>query len=108
MSTPPTHFPVPGTPVGDRRSPERRSAERRLQERAELLRTAAGAAIAICGGVAALFFAFAALGAINAGNAIAATVVACALGAVWVGGLVHRTRHADRRINRRDRERRGF
>jgi dsRNA-specific ribonuclease len=99
--------------VADRRAPERRSYERRAEDRAEFMRVAAAAAMAICGGLAVLFLFFWALGAINVKDAVAATVVAAILAAVWLAGLLYRRRHIEQdlvaqRVSKQDRERRGF
>ena len=103
----------PPGPVADRRAPERRSYQRRAEDRAEFIRVAASAAMAICGGLAILFVFFWALGAIDVKNAVAATVVAVVLAAVWLAGLVYRRRSLDvdleaQRTAKHDRERRGF
>jgi uncharacterized membrane protein YfcA len=96
-------------PVTDRRSPERRTYERRGEGSTQVARTAAAAAMAICGGLALLFVFFWALGAIDVGDAVAATVVAVALAGVWAGGFLYRRRREEsREVLRRDRERRGF
>ena len=103
----------PPGPVADRRAPERRSYRRRAEDRAEFVRVAASAAMAICGGLAILFVFFWALGAIDVKNAVAATVVAIVLAAVWLAGLLYRRRSLDEDIDaqrtaKHDRERRGF
>jgi hypothetical protein len=103
----------PPGPVADRRAPERRSYDRRAEDRAEFIRVAASAAMAICGGLAILFVFFWALGAIDVTNAVAATVVAVVLAAVWLAGLLYRRRSLDvdedaQRTAKHDRERRGF
>lgn len=103
----------PPGPVADRRAPERRSYDRRAEDRAEFIRVAASAAMAICGGLAILFVFFWALGAIDVKNAVAATVVAVVLAAVWLTGLLYRRRSLDvdedvQRTAKHNRERRGF
>lgn len=109
MATQPPRFPVPApSGIADRRAPERRVRAAAPVDRSELIRNGVGAAIAVCGGLAVLFVFFTALGAIDVGNAIAATAVACAFAAVWAGAFVYRNRHRDDRITRHDRERRGF
>ena len=99
----------PLPPVADRRAPERRSSfERPDEERTDYARTAAAAAMSFCGGLAILFVFFWALGAINVGNAVAATIVALVLALVWLAGVLHRRGQEEPLIIRRDRERRGF
>ena len=95
-------------PVADRRSPERRSFERRAEDRAQFVRTAAAAAMAICGGLFVLFVFFWALGAIDVKDAVAATVCAVVLALVWLSGFLYRRRHLAGDVVQRDRERRGF
>ena len=96
-------------PVADRRAPERRAYDRRVEDRTQFMRTAMAAALAVCGGLAVLFLFFWALGAIDARDAVAATVAAAVLAAVWLGGYLFRRRtEAARVVSQRDRERRGF
>jgi hypothetical protein len=106
-------IPPPPPPVADRRAPERREYGRRAEDRADFVRVAASAAMAICGGLALLFVFFWALGAINIGNAVGATVVAVILAVIWVAGIVYRRRSMEadvlaQRVAKQDRERRGF
>ena len=94
-----------------RRTPDRRQLERRVEDRSRYLRTAAAAAVAICGGLAIVYLFFAAFGAIDLEEALAATVVAIVMGLVWLGGYFVRHRQADRALGqyeRLNRERRGF
>ena len=98
----------PPPPVADRRSPERRSYDRRIEDRTRVARTAAAAAMAICGGLVVLFLFFWALGAIDVKDAVAATVVTVVLASVWLSGLVYRRRHEEPPTIRHERERRGF
>jgi hypothetical protein len=105
--------PPPPPPVADRRAPERRAYSRRAEDRAQFVRVAAQAAMAICGGLAVLFVFFWALGAIDVGDAVGATVVAVILAAIWVAGFIYRRRQVEadlvaRRLVKQDRERRGF
>jgi anti-sigma-K factor RskA len=100
--------PPPPPPVADRRSPERRSYDRRAEDRAQITRTAAAAAMAICGGLFVLFVFFWALGAIDVKDAVAATAVAVVLALVWLGGFLYRRNQEEPLLIRRDRERRGF
>jgi hypothetical protein len=99
----------PLPPVADRRAPERRSSDERPdEERTDYARTAAAAAMSFCGGLAILFVFFWALGGINVGNAVAATVVAVVLALIWLAGALHRRGQEEPLLIRRDRERRGF
>ena len=95
-----------------RRIPDRRQSERRAEDRSRYLRTAAAAAIAICGGLSVVYLFVAAFGAIDMEEALGATVVAIVMGLVWVGGYFVRHRQAagpEARITtRREQERRGF
>src|SRR3954468_19353981 len=104
---PPRYEPLPAA-VADRRAPERRSYERSADDRAQLLRTAAAAAMGICGGLFILFVFFWGLGAIDVTDAVAATTVAVALALVWLAGFLYRRRQEEPPLLRRDRERRGF
>lgn len=110
---PPQAVPPTPSPVADRRSPERRAYQRRAEDRAQFMRVAAAAAMAICGGLAVLFVFFWALGAINVKDAVAATVVAVILAAIWLAGFLYRRRQVEadlvaQRVSKQDRERRGF
>jgi Flp pilus assembly protein TadB len=102
QAAPPPH-------VADRRAPERRSFDRpEEEEHTDVGRTAAAAAMALCGGLFVLFVFFWALGAIDVTDAVAATVVAVVLALVWAAGFVYRRRQEESLLIRRDRERRGF
>jgi polyferredoxin len=94
-----------------RRIPDRRQSERRTEDQSRYLRTAAAAAIAICGGLSIVYMFFAAIGAVNLKNALAATITAIVLALVWFAGYYIRHRAAAGRsssIQPLDRERRGF
>ena len=92
-----------------RRIPDRRQTERRSEDQSRFLRTAAAAAVAISGGLVVIYLFFGAIGAVDFGEAAAATVVALVMGAVWVGGYWYRHRTLDPRApSTFDRERRGF
>ena len=95
-----------------RRIPDRRQGERREADRSFYLRTAAAAAVAICGGLAIVYLFFAAFGAIDIEDAAAATTIAVVMGLVWLGGYFLRHRQlaggAQRANDKSDRERRGF
>jgi hypothetical protein len=113
MATQPPQFdPATAPPqlpaVPDRRAPERRSYERSAEDRTRLARTAAAAAMGICGGLFLLFVFFWALGAIDVKYAVAATIVAVVLALVWLTGFLYRRRQEEPPLLRRDRERRGF
>ena len=95
-------------PVADRRAPERRARERAPEEPTQLARTAAAAAIGICGGLAIVFLFFWVLGAIDVKDAVAATIVAVVLAGVWLAGFLYRRRQEEPPMIRHDRERRGF
>ena len=100
-----------GPPVFEerRRVPDRRQAERRAEDRSRYLRTAAAAAVGVCGGLAMVYLFVAALGAIDVEEALGATAVAVVMGLVWVGGYLARHRQASTAAaDRLDRERRGF
>ena len=88
--------------------PERRAYTRRLEDHGDLLRTVVSLLVAVCGGLAVLFLFFAAMGAVDLGDAIAATVIAIVLGLVWFAGFYYRQRTGAGRVQWRDRERRGF
>lgn len=91
---------------------ERRAYMRREEDRdhSHLVRLVVSALLAICGALAALFLFFALMGAIDIGDAVVATVVAIVFGIVWFAGFWyrHRTADASGRMQRHDRERRGF
>jgi high-affinity Fe2+/Pb2+ permease len=72
------------------------------------LRTTLAVLIAICGGLAVLYLFFMLIGTVSLGRAQVATVVALALAAVWLLGVWYRSRTGATRIQRYDRERRGF
>ena len=97
---------------GDRRSTMsiggRRQAPRRAADRAKLLRDMAALVFALCGGLAVVYLFFAAIGAIDIGEAATASVIALGLGLVWMLGFGVRIRTQAARATRPDRERRGF
>jgi hypothetical protein len=98
-------------PAGE---PDRRAADRRLgvprraEDRRQRLREMAALVFAICGGLVVIYVFFAVFGAFSPGDAVAASLVALALGAVWLIGYWQRLRTGAARIQRGDRERRGF
>jgi hypothetical protein len=81
---------------------------RREEDRRARFRDVAATALAICGGLAILYLFFAAVGTVDLGDAIVATVIAIALALVWLAGAYQRYRSGAIFITRRDRERRGF
>jgi hypothetical protein len=104
-------------PEGERRSEDRRStlelggrrqAPRRAADRARILRDMAALVFALCGGLAAVYLFFAALGAIDIGEAATASLIALGLGVVWMLGYGVRLRNQAFRATRADKERRGF
>ena len=112
MTTPPPDAAGPPLVEDRRRLPDRRQAERRAEDRSRYLRTAAAAAIAICGGLSVVYLFFAAFGAVDLEEALGATAIAIVMGLVWVGGYLVRHRQAVGRgggvTERRQLERRGF
>jgi ABC-type transport system involved in cytochrome bd biosynthesis fused ATPase/permease subunit len=91
-------------PVVDRREGTRR----RLADRYQRFRDLAASLIAFCGGLVVMFMFFAAIGAVNLGDAIGFTVAAIALTCVWLLGAYQRFRTGGALVTRPDRERRGF
>jgi ABC-type transport system involved in cytochrome bd biosynthesis fused ATPase/permease subunit len=91
-----------------RRGDDRRGALRREADQAQRMREMAAFAIAMCGGLAVLYLFFVIIGTIDVGNAIAATVAALVLAAIWLFGFWRRLRTNATLVQRPDRERRGF
>jgi fatty acid desaturase len=87
---------------------ERRAYTRRSEDHTQLVRGVVSMLFAICGGLAVVFLFFAAMGAVDLGDAIAATVIAVLMGVVWFTGFYYRHRTHAGRAQWRDRERRGF
>ena len=104
--------PAVGTPPPERRADERRGYLRRAEDRQmlnqERLRSATAALMAVCGGLSVVFLFFAAMGAVDVGDAIAATVIAVVFALIWLAGFIYRTRTGAAMLQRADRERRGF
>jgi hypothetical protein len=97
----------------DRRSGDRRRSFGRRDLDTEFVvrartRTALAAVGAMCGGLAVLYFFFALIGTVDLGDAVVATIIALVLGAVWLAFFVYRIRTNALRVQRPDRERRGF
>src|SRR5436190_2140388 len=93
----------------DRRSgDDRRGALRREADRSERIREMAAFAIAMCGGLAVLYVFFVIIGTVDIGDAIAATVAALVLAAMWLWAFRRRMKTDAVLVQRPDRERRGF
>ena len=111
---PPPGQPPPGvgTPPPERRADERRGYLRRAEDRhmlnQERFRSATAALMAVCGGLAVVFIFFAVMGAVDVGEAIAATVIAIVFALIWLSGFIYRIRTGAAMLQRPDRERRGF
>ena len=88
--------------------PERRTYVRRDEDHGSLMRSVVSALVAICGGLAVIFLFFGIMGAIDFGDAIAATIIAIVFGLIWFGAFIYRYRTQAGRAQWRDRERRGF
>jgi hypothetical protein len=91
-------------PVVDRRE----GAQRRFEDRYRRFRDIAATLIAFCGGLVVLFLFFAAIGAVNLGDAIAFTIASIVLTCIWLLGVYQRFRTGGAFVTRPDRERRGF
>ena len=89
---------------------ERRAFTRRREdhEHGEMVRTVVAVLVTVCGGLAVLFLFFAAMGAVDPGDAVAASVIAIVMGLVWFAGFYYRHKTQAGRAQWRDRERRGF
>ena len=93
----------------DRRTGEdRRSGRRREADRAERFRDLAAFAIAMCGGLAVLFLFFVVVGTIHFRDAVGATIAAIVLALIWLYFFRRRIKTDALRVQRPDRERRGF
>jgi hypothetical protein len=86
----------------------REGPPRRYEDRYQRFRDIAATLIAFCGGLVVMFLFFAAIGAVNLGDAVGFTVAAIALTAVWILGAWQRARSGAAFVTRPDRERRGF
>ena len=65
-------------------------------------------AIAMCGGLAVLYVFFVAIGTIDIGDAVVATIAALVLAVIWLVAFWRRMKTDALRVQRPDRERRGF
>jgi ABC-type transport system involved in cytochrome bd biosynthesis fused ATPase/permease subunit len=83
-------------------------APRRYEDRYQRFRDIAATLVAFCGGLVVMFLFFAAIGAVNLGDAIGFTIAAIVLTAVWILGAWQRARSGASFVTRPDRERRGF
>lgn len=72
------------------------------------LRIIVAATIALCGGLALLYFVFAAIGAVDLGESRTATIIAVILALIWFTAFVLRYRTGAIEVQRTDRERRGY
>ena len=109
--------PIAGESASERRGDDRRStmsiggrrrAPRRAADRAKLLRDMAALVFALCGGLAVVYLFFAAFGAIDFDETLTASLIAIGLGLIWMIGFGYRLRTKADRVQRGDRERRGF
>ena len=92
----------------DPRADRGERAARRYEERYQRFRDIAATLIAFCGGLVVMFLFFAAIGAVNLGDAVGFTIAAIALTGVWLLGAYQRARSGASFVTRPDRERRGF
>jgi hypothetical protein len=87
---------------------DREGASRRFEDRYQRFRDIAATLVAFCGGLVVMFLFFAAIGAVNLGDAIGFTIGSIVLTAVWLLGAWQRARTGGSLVTRPDRERRGF
>jgi hypothetical protein len=88
---------------------ERRSGQgRRAEDRMERWRSFAAGVLALCGALSVVYFIFAALGAVDLGDAAVGSAIALGLGVLWLIGAWQRARSGGGFATRGDRERRGF
>ena len=94
---------------GERRTGERRSSGgRRVEDRAERMRSLAAGVLALCGALSIIYFLFAAVGAVDVGEAAVGSAIALVLALLWLAGAWQRARSGGGLATRGDRERRGF
>jgi hypothetical protein len=90
--------------------PPREGPPRRYADRYGRFRELPALLIAFSGGLAIMFLFFAAIGAVDIGNAVGTAIAAGVFALIWVVGIWLRWRSRDdtARLTRADRERRGF
>jgi ABC-type transport system involved in cytochrome bd biosynthesis fused ATPase/permease subunit len=94
---------------GEHFSQERRSGGgRRAEDRGERFRSLAAALLALCGALSVIYFLFAAVGAVDIGDAAVGSAIALVLALLWLAGAWQRSRTGGGFATRGDRERRGF
>jgi ABC-type transport system involved in cytochrome bd biosynthesis fused ATPase/permease subunit len=94
---------------GDLPTSERRSGGgRRAEDRGERFRNLAAGLLALCGALSVIYFLFAALGAVDIGEAAVGSAIAVVLALLWLAGAWQRARSGGGFATRGDRERRGF
>jgi ABC-type transport system involved in cytochrome bd biosynthesis fused ATPase/permease subunit len=106
-----TETPYADAPPADerRRGTDRRDTYgRRAEDRARRVRDIAATLLAFCGGLAVLYLFFAAIGAVDLGEALVFTIAAGVLAILWLVGAWQRSRSGGAIMTRPDRERRGF
>jgi hypothetical protein len=83
---------------------------RRYEDRYARFRQVAAALIAFSGGLAIMFLFFAAIGAVDLGEAVGLVIAVAVLALIWLVGawLRRRAGESTERVTRADRERRGF
>jgi len=93
----------------DQVTSERRSGSgRRAEDQSERFRSLAAGLLALCGALAVIYFLFAALGAVDIGEAAVGSAIALVLALLWLAGAWQRARSGGGSATRDDRERRGF
>ena len=85
-----------------------RGGGRRAEDRAERMRGLAAGVLALCGALSVIYFLFAALGAVDLGDAAVGSAIALVLALLWLAGAWQRARTGGGLVTRGDRERRGF
>lgn len=94
---------------GELPNSERRSGSgRRTEDRGERFRSLAAGLLALCGALSVIYFLFAALGAVDIGEAAVGSAIAVVLALLWLAGAWQRARSGGGFATRGDRERRGF
>lgn len=97
------------TTEGEQHTGERRLGHgRRAGDRAERLRSLTAGVLALCGALSVIYFLFAALGAVDVGEAAVGSAIALVLGLLWLAGAWQRAHSGGGFATRDDRERRGF